>query len=562
MKKTKSLVITSLLFSTMILNPSVINGVMVQAAANEAQVGQVEPGKPNPVTPPTTATKDVTVIYLDAATKKPIDNIKNGTVTVDKDATSVDEKLVKATDGFKLSEKQDYTINDKGEINVLVTPDSAVKPDDKKTKTITVTFVDTDDSKVTFNSSVEVPKDATNIDSSKLKDITPSGYEISLKELIDIKDNHITVSVKNLFKTVTIRFQDSTDNTKKFESTTMKVDRKAKKVKGSTIKAPKGYVVTGRELITIKNGQMLVHIKPADYNAGHVASKSDIYVHYINDKNTSAKFKEAIIKDVASDITSIDNSLVTAPKGYKIVEGQKFNISYGMIKVHVVPSTTKPTAPTKPTKPGHSNGSGATTTHAKHKTTVHFIDKETGKTIHSTSITGTEGQKHEIDLPENYELATGETNKTSTGKADKTIEIKVVKKAVSGTITNHKTVISSLHVATLYSKDGKAIKNRAISANSNWAADKKLVLNGVTYYRVATNEWVKASDAYEYVAVNKSITTSGHTAKTLYNSNGTVIKSRALSAGSAWHTDKTATINGKTMYRVATNEWVLASDLV
>ena len=51
--------------------------------------------------------------------------------------------------------------------------------------------------------------------------------------------------------------------------------------------------------------------------------------------------------------------------------------------------------------------------------------------------------------------------------------------------------------ATLYSdplSGAKRIGNRALAKNSNWKTDQKVVVNGAVYYRVATNEWVKASD--------------------------------------------------------------------
>lgn len=42
----------------------------------------------------------------------------------------------------------------------------------------------------------------------------------------------------------------------------------------------------------------------------------------------------------------------------------------------------------------------------------------------------------------------------------------------------------------------KLITNRALGRDTYWKTDKKVVVNGETYYRVATNEWVKAEDAY------------------------------------------------------------------
>ncbi|WP_164506027.1 SLAP domain-containing protein [Companilactobacillus insicii] len=45
------------------------------------------------------------------------------------------------------------------------------------------------------------------------------------------------------------------------------------------------------------------------------------------------------------------------------------------------------------------------------------------------------------------------------------------------------------------------------------------------------------------------------------NSKGQLNKIRALASNTSWVTDKTAMINGVKMYRVATNEWVAASDI-
>ena len=86
-------------------------------------------------------------------------------------------------------------------------------------------------------------------------------------------------------------------------------------------------------------------------------------------------------------------------------------------------------------------------------------------------------------------------------------------------------------------------------------------VNGTVYYRVATNEWVKANDVKEYTIVNSVIITKDGTFKYLYTSEGKMVGNRALSKNSSWYSDKIATINGEKMYRVATNEWIKASDI-
>lgn len=44
-------------------------------------------------------------------------------------------------------------------------------------------------------------------------------------------------------------------------------------------------------------------------------------------------------------------------------------------------------------------------------------------------------------------------------------------------------------------KGAELVGNRALAKNSDWKTDQKVVVNGTTYYRVATNEWVKGSEA-------------------------------------------------------------------
>lgn len=97
--------------------------------------------------------------------------------------------------------------------------------------------------------------------------------------------------------------------------------------------------------------------------------------------------------------------------------------------------------------------------------------------------------------------------------------------------------------------------NRALSPRTDWRVDKIMTLDGTKYYRVSTNEWVKASDAYVYESQNLIIET-GNGFQYLTNANGDRVGNRALAAHSDWRTDRLAHINGKTYYRVATNEFV------
>lgn len=87
-----------------------------------------------------------------------------------------------------------------------------------------------------------------------------------------------------------------------------------------------------------------------------------------------------------------------------------------------------------------------------------------------------------------------------------------------------------------------------------------MTINGAEYYRVATNEYVKASDVYKYTPLQTVATTNGKNLTPVYNSRGQVIIDRALDTNTPWYTDRSATIKGQKMYRVATDEWIKASD--
>ncbi|MFC6176643.1 SLAP domain-containing protein [Companilactobacillus huachuanensis] len=492
-------------------------------------------------------TKEITVKYLDSTdnTKK----IADGKMTVDKHAKKVAHETVPLPEGYEISGRRLISIKN-GHILAHIKPIGWNANHEAKKSDVTVKYVNDKNAKDKITDGVikDVVDSATSVSAELVK--APKGYKLVADQKFAVSYGKVTVHVvPDTTKEITVKYLDSTNNMKKIPDGKMTVSKNAKKVAHETVPMPAGYQVSARRLIKIKKGQIFVHVKPIGWNAGHEVSKSDV-----NDKDTKVKIADGVIKDVKDDATSVAAELVTAPKGYTLVADQKFAVSYGRVIVHVVPeNTTVKPAPAKPSK--HSV---ATT----YTTAVHFVDHKSGDKVHSTKIVGKHGQKHEVALPEKYDLAAGETNKISTDKKKQSISIKVIKKAVEGTITEHRTTLSVVGNAPLYSKEGKAMSDRALAHNSTWFTDKKLVVEGATYHRVSTNEWVKASDVYSFVTVNKTINTSAKTAKALYDTKGNIIKDRALAASSSWFADRSATINGKQMYRVATNEWVAASDLV
>lgn len=151
---------------------------------------------------------------------------------------------------------------------------------------------------------------------------------------------------------------------------------------------------------------------------------------------------------------------------------------------------------------------------------------------------------------------------TNTDNSDKNTDTNTNTNTNTGTTlpgTSVKGTFETSIDAPLYTADGKAVTSRELGKNTAWAFNRKQTIDGVTYYRVSSNEWVKASDGFEYTANNVVVTTTKQA--TLYNGKGETVSNRALGANTPWRSDRTAIINGQKMYRVATNEWVPASEI-
>ena len=180
-------------------------------------------------------------------------------------------------------------------------------------------------------------------------------------------------------------------------------------------------------------------------------------------------------------------------------------------------------------------------------------------------------------LPNGY--TTKDANVTLQGNGN--TQIVTVEKAVDG-ITPFKSVVTTNtkeQYTPLYTKTG-SLGTRALLKGTDWQTNNKMTLDGVTYYQVSTTEWVKASDVTvkstdnntntntddDAVGATKSdvnkVTTKDIAVTQLYTRDGEAISNRGLGRNSAWATDLMKTVNGSKMYRVATNEWVKASDIL
>ncbi|MFC6323884.1 SLAP domain-containing protein [Companilactobacillus baiquanensis] len=120
---------------------------------------------------------------------------------------------------------------------------------------------------------------------------------------------------------------------------------------------------------------------------------------------------------------------------------------------------------------------------------------------------------------------------------------------------NQKSATFGDKVTDLYDINGKMISDIKLAKNSDWKNDQKMVLDGVTYYRVSTNAWVKANDVYVYID-NFSKVRVNEDKDTRVIKATSELTDRALEKSTEWKTDRYTMINGEKYYRVSTEGFV------
>ena len=105
------------------------------------------------------------------------------------------------------------------------------------------------------------------------------------------------------------------------------------------------------------------------------------------------------------------------------------------------------------------------------------------------------------------------------------------------------------------------LKSQQLAPQTDWFTDQTIVVSGIKYYRIATNEWVKASQVYPYRDLDTHIRTYDKTTKVLYESADQIVGNREIQPNSSWYSDQIAYfIDGEKYYRIADDEFVKASD--
>lgn len=195
--------------------------------------------------------------------------------------------------------------------------------------------------------------------------------------------------------------------------------------------------------------------------------------------------------------------------------------------------------------------------------TVSYYDQDTNKLVGTQTGTTADGATVTLKAPTGYTLVNANDVNYTVDKTAPNATIFVKKSDDSNVEANDivATYPDKGKYVKIYDANGDLNDRAVLSAGTSWIIDQTKEINGVEYYRVATNEYIKASDAYKYTPLQSVVTTKNGDVKPVYNSKGQLIIDVALDNSTPWYTDRSATINGEKMYRVATDQWVRASDV-
>lgn len=112
------------------------------------------------------------------------------------------------------------------------------------------------------------------------------------------------------------------------------------------------------------------------------------------------------------------------------------------------------------------------------------------------------------------------------------------------------------HYVSTYAKTvGKDLGSgqKKEATKGDWYSDQTAEIKGTKYYRIATDQWIKAKDTVIYQSEFNVVTMTQGTL--IYDKEGTVV--RTATKDEQLLSDRISEINGIKMYRIATNEWII-----
>lgn len=167
---------------------------------------------------------------------------------------------------------------------------------------------------------------------------------------------------------------------------------------------------------------------------------------------------------------------------------------------------------------------------------------------------------HNITIDQYYTVKNTNTSGGGSSSSSNNFNITDKKQLVSTFLTHSP--------AKLYTINGDRLSSNnsfSLSPGTDWVSDKTATRDGATYYRVATDAWVKSSDVYQYVPQGSIVTTDNKLTYLLHG-DASSVHNRGLDKNSSWKSDRIAYLSGYNtttkFYRVATDEFVAADDIV
>lgn len=252
------------------------------------------------------------------------------------------------------------------------------------------------------------------------------------------------------------------------------------------------YYVADAANYQIENNVIKVHLSV------NTNEYKKINIAFVDENNVAIEFIDVYVNKNESYLMSAN---YTAPKKYKFVSMQKVkineqgNVLFKVTKNQLVsvpspaPTPNKPQTPTKPSK------RPSAPRYTIQRVRITFVDQNSKDLVGYKQVTGKASFSTKIEAPKGYSFTNA---KDATIKFDKkgNKDIKIFVKKMTSAPVKHEGIITTTNGSykRLYTLEGKMITNRALGVNSKWYTDQYATINGEKMYRVATNEWVKASD--------------------------------------------------------------------
>ena len=314
-------------------------------------------------TPAVQDTVSATTVYTATWEEKPatVPEIKNvplkfmdGTNVVEQRYVTVtnpgDSVVLRAADLAVLLNNKDYELVDKEHSVAVKFTDEEVCVQVKKIptpedKTIIVNYV-TEDGKNVLTSSIDVPQEATSVNTGLLKDAI-YGYEIAVVGDIAIENGAINVTVRERVYTKTVTVNYVTENGENVLTSSIVVSKDATSVNTGLLKdAIYGYEIAVVGDIAIENGAINVTVRERVYT-------KTVTVNYVTENGENVLTSSIV---VSKDATSVNTGLLKdAIYGYEIAVVGDIAIKDGAINVVV----REKKQPEEPDNPPHHHGGGS-----------------------------------------------------------------------------------------------------------------------------------------------------------------------------------------------------------